>query len=218
MAVKRQEGESMGKLADPHAPLLWVRGGVRRVVGDIPPARRPALKGVTKPLLEDSSVRKMVDVRGRIVREDADPRTGDHPYCLSSSGPERSEPWVTVLGKRRRKNRKEVTVNRGGGLPACVSDAPSDSASAGGTVRRDLSYAMATRKTRDRMAVSGRDSRARPKSGARTTGPPKKTARAGTRKRNSAVVMIRCDEGGPSYADVMGEARTGVPLEEYRRY
>lgn len=25
MAVKRQEGESVGKLADPHAPLLWVR-------------------------------------------------------------------------------------------------------------------------------------------------------------------------------------------------
>jgi len=26
--------------------------------------------------------------------------------------------------------------------------------------------------------------------------------------------MIRYDEGGPSYADVMGEARTSIPLEE----
>ncbi|KYN35368.1 Gag polyprotein [Trachymyrmex septentrionalis] len=26
--------------------------------------------------------------------------------------------------------------------------------------------------------------------------------------------MIRCDEGGPSYADVMSEVRTGVPLDE----
>ena len=174
-------------------------------------------------LTEDLSVRrKLVDERDRTVfpaevqvRGDIDPWKRDHPYCLPSSGPEKSEPWETILGKRRRRKKKKgVTANRGGGLPARESDVPSDSASSVRTVRKDLSYAMTTRKTRDKVAVSGRDPRARSKSGVRTTVPSKKTTRAGTRKRNSAVVIIRCDEGGPSYADVMGEARTGVPLEE----
>ncbi|KYN38477.1 hypothetical protein ALC56_07123 [Trachymyrmex septentrionalis] len=169
-------------------------------------------------LFRESSVQRIADERGRIaipteaqVQED----TG-LPDCLSSSGPERSERWETVSRKKRkRKKRKEETANRGGGLPARASNVASDSAGGTRTVEKGLSYATATRKTRDRETVSGRDLRAHPKKyGAGTTVPSKKTVRARTRKRSSAVVMIRCDEGGPSYADVMSEARTGVPLDE----
>ena len=38
--------------------------------------------------------------------------------------------------------------------------------------------------------------------------------RRGICKINSAAVLIRCDEGGPSYAEVIGEARSSVSLEE----
>ena len=38
--------------------------------------------------------------------------------------------------------------------------------------------------------------------------------RAGTQRPNSAVVLIRCEEGGPTYVEVMGEARSGISLDE----
>ena len=50
-----------------------------------------------------------------------------------------------------------VTASRGGGLPARASDVALDSASGTRTVKRDLSYAMATRKTRDKVAGSGKE-------------------------------------------------------------
>jgi len=147
------------------------------------------------------------------VQKDTDPRGKDNSDWPPSSGPEKDEPWDPVMGKRRRKKKeKGGTVYRGSDVPVCVSDVASDSASGARKVRKDLSFSAVTRKTRD-VEVSGKDPRVRPKSGARTTVPPKRTVRAGTRKRSSAVVMIRCDEGGPSYAEVMGEARTSVQLE-----
>ena len=88
-----------------------------------------------------------------------------------------------------------------------------DSANGAGTVKKGMSFAMVARKTRD-VAVSETDPRTRPKPGTETVAPTRRTVRVGTRKRNSAVVMIRCGEGGPSYAEVMCEARTKIPLEE----
>ena len=34
-----------------------------------------------------------------------------------------------------------------------------------------------------------------------------RSPRAGTQRPNSAVVLIRCEEGGPTYAEVMGESK-----------
>ena len=41
-----------------------------------------------------------------------------------------------------------------------------------------------------------------------------RSPRAGTQRPNSAVVLIRCEEGGPTYVEVMGEARSGISLDE----
>ena len=41
-----------------------------------------------------------------------------------------------------------------------------------------------------------------------------RASRAGTQRPNSAMVLIRCKEGGPTYAEVMGEARSGISLDE----
>ena len=84
--------------------------GVSRVVENIPPARRPALRVATRVLFGDLSMQRIADERGRIVIPTEAQMQGDIdlPDCLPSSGPERSERWKTVSRKRRRrKKRKE---------------------------------------------------------------------------------------------------------------
>jgi len=143
-----------------------------------------------------------------------DPRGKNHRDCHPPSGLEKGEPWVPLVGKRKKKRKKKGgTSNSNSSLPASASDVATDSANGAGAVKKDLSFAMAAQKTRN-VAVSETDPRARPKPGTEIAAPAKRTVRVRARKRNSAVVMIRCDKGGPSYAEVMCEARTRVPLEE----
>ncbi|XP_011058702.1 PREDICTED: uncharacterized protein LOC105148596 [Acromyrmex echinatior] len=142
--------------------------GVAGVTEDISPTCRPSLRGVSRVIPEDSSVRrKLVDEREHIV--------------LSA---------------------------------ACASafEVASDSGSGAKTVRKDVSFAAVVRGVCDVATAPGSKSRVRSKPGSAI--PPGRTVHRGIRKMNSAAVLISCDEGGPSYVEVMGEARSNVSLEE----
>ena len=194
----------------------------RRVAEDLPPARRSSLRGVSRVIPEDPYARrKLIDERGRIVlsvvngQEDHHQRGKDLAGWLPSSGPERGEPWETVTGKRRRKKRKKTinTYSGGSRVPVNASEVVALDGSGAKMVRKDVSFAAAVGEARG-VATTLADSRVRPKSGTGSAIPPGRAVRRGIRKINSAAVLIRCDEGGPSYAEVMGEARSSVSLEE----
>ena len=213
-AQKREERGESGKMLRASS----VDGGGSHASEDFPPARDPSLGGVPGMIPEDT-VAEDTSVRGGQVNgteqivsaagEDV-PRGESHPDCPPSSCLEKGELWVPVVEKRKQKMKNtRGSSTSDSGLPASPSDVVTNHASGAGTPREGLSFAMAARGTRD-AAVSGKDPRVCP----RSVAPAKRTARAGTQKRNSAVLVIRCSEGGPSYAEVMGEARSKIRLEE----
>lgn len=133
-----------------------------------------------------------------------------------SSGPEKGEVWETVPVKssRRRRKRNKMINTEGGSM---VSTAATSDSCGGGTVKKEITFAAATRGDMHRAAVASR-----PRTRVRTGLEPRSVAsavrhtRVGIRKTNSAVVMIRCEEGGPSYAEIMGEVRTGGLFREVK--
>ena len=137
------------------------------------------------------------------------PQVESHPDCPPTSGLEKKESWVPVTGKGGKRKKRKSGTKSDSGLPASASDVATDNASGAGTLKEGLSFAMAARGTRN-DSVSGKEARVCP----RSVAPARRTARDGTRKRGSAVLMIRCSEGGPSYTEVMGEARSKVSLAE----
>ena len=86
-----------------------------REIEDIPPVHRPPLRGISRRIPEDSTVRrKLMDKKGRIIassvaNENEDPRgqkinSGD---WLSSSGSDKGEAWRTVPERRKKKRRRK---------------------------------------------------------------------------------------------------------------
>ncbi|EGI68859.1 hypothetical protein G5I_02437 [Acromyrmex echinatior] len=104
--------------------------GAPRTTEDIPLARRPPLRGV------------------------------EFPRSRGFIRPEERELWVTAVGiKRRKKKKRGRTNNNNDGVPMRASDVISDNASGARTVQKSLTFAMAVRKTRDKVANSGKDAR-----------------------------------------------------------
>ena len=86
-----------------------------REIEDIPPVHRPPLRGISRRIPEDSTVRrKLVDKEERIIassvaNENENPRGRkiNSRDWLPSSGPDKGEAWRTVPERRKKKRRKK---------------------------------------------------------------------------------------------------------------